>query len=679
MKKDNIMKRILFLAAAAFAFAGITGCQEEKTLETTDKGPEMEVLSVDESAYFGGNLHFSVSLNDAIALSTLKAQLYFDEEKVAETVVRTKTNGTYTDTLVVPFAAEIPNGTATIKFVGQNIKFGLTSIEKQVEVSRPQPDKIYLMMDGEKIEMPRQSDYLYSVTKSFPQKPKGYFRVEGLDADGSVANFGWASGAVAWDTEALIPFSNAVAGEYAITFDLFSFVASPFLTLKFGEVEMSLMDGFDSRYSAVLPMKQGTAYTFEGLDISEWTIDSDWFSREADGTLKSLVIDGNYCVIVDTEAEVVTAMTCDASGNFAKFDTATGKGALYLVGDGLGKPNMAGAPGWTPEKGLCLAPVAEGVYQITGIAGLTMKADDINFKFFGQNDDWGPVELKNDMLSSTDETVFVGDGDNGADEGNIKLQEGKTFEPGGVYIFTITWNGGSGVLTLKKNGEVELPKEDLSINGTALTQADASNYYGVFELNQGDKLVPGGFGDLSAWWADTNYVTLDGGALKFLPVAGRYKVSVNTDAKTVFFKEVKADGSDAEFEEDGALWLMGWGVGAPSLDNQFGFNPGAAYCIPEVSAGVYQFAGLAGQEKGSSVGQYFRTDYLSFKFFHQNGWGGEYKASAVTLDGGLLKPDGEGNNIELADGKTLTEGKAYILRIDVSKGDKPTITLVQAD
>lgn len=455
------MKRLFFLAAAAFAWAGITGCQEEKTLETTDKGPVMEVVSADDVACFGGNVHFSVSMKDPVALSTLKAQVFFDDEMVAETVIRTKADGTYEDVVQVPFAADVPDGTAKLKLVGQNIKFGVTTIERDLRVSRPTPDKIWLVMDdGSKQEMTRQSGYLYSVTASFPQKPKGYFLVEDLDADGTDATFGWSSGSVAWDTESLIPFSNAVAGEYAITFDLLSFEASPFLTLKFGGVEMSLMEGADSRYSTVLPMKQGEAYGMDGLDISEWTADSDWFSREADGTLKSAVIDGYYLIIADTEAQVISAMTCDASGNYAKFDTATGKGALYLVGDGLGKPNLAGAPGWVPENGLCLAPVAEGVYQITGIAGLTMKADGINFKFFGQNDDWGPVELKSSLLSSSDETVFVGDGSNGADDGNISLQTGKTFDTGGVYVFTVTWSGGSGVLTLTKNGEVEIPKED---------------------------------------------------------------------------------------------------------------------------------------------------------------------------------------------------------------------------
>ena len=668
------MKFLKYIALPILAIATMVGCQDDPELRVTDQGPQMNVVAVDATANFGGNIHFEVSMSDKRPLSTLKAQLFFDEEMVAETVIRTKTNGTYKGTVLVPFAANIPNGTAKLALVGQNIEFGLTTIEQQVAVSRPQPDKIYLVMGGQELEMTRKEGYLYSVTSNFPQKPKGYFRTDALDSDGTIATFGWQNGAVAWDSTADIPFSNAIAGEYDITFDMLSFQASPFLKLMFAGVEMSLMPNSDSRYSAVAALKQNNTYALEGLDISSWTIDPDWFTLEADGTLKALPIDGSYRVIVDTAAEYITAMTCDAAGNAAKFDTTTGKGALYLVGEGLGKPNLAGAPGWTPEKGLCLSPVANGVYQITGIAGLTMKADGINFKFFGQNDGWGPVELKGDVLSCEHDIVVVGtgaaaDGGNGVDSGNIQLKEGKTFEPGGVYKFTVTWNGGTGVLTVEKIGEVELPKEDLKINGTTLEQADAANYSGVFALKQGDVLVPTGFGDLSAWWADTNYVELTAEGLKFKPVDGNYKLMVNTDAKTVFFKRVNADGTDATMADDGsgAIWLMGWGVGAPSLDNQFGWNPGAAYCMPEIEKGKYVFAGLAGPEKGSSIGQYFRFDYLSFKYFHQNGWGGEMKAENTTLNSTLVKM-ADNNNTELQDGVKLEEGKAYILVIDASAG-----------
>ena len=82
---------------------------------------------------------------------------------------------------------------------------------------------------------------------------------------------------------------------------------------------------------------------------------------------------------------------------------------------------------------------------------------------------------------------------------------------------------------------------------------------------------------------DTNYVDTTATGLKFKPVSGNYKISVNTDTKTVMFKRVNADGTDATFADDGtgALWLMAWGVGAPSQDFQFGFDPGKAYCMPE--------------------------------------------------------------------------------------------------
>lgn len=670
------MKILKYIALPLLAIATLVGCQKDPELQVTDKGPEMSVVEVDAEAYFGGNIHFEVSMQDRLPLSTLKAQLFFDDEMVNETVIRTKSNGTYEGTIQVPFGADIPDGDARLALVGQNIQFGLTTINQTVAVYRPRPDKIYLVMGDEELEMSRQENYLYSVTSDFPQKPKGYFRTDALDDDGTIATFGWQGGSVAWDSTADIPFSNAVAGEYAITFDLLSFEASPFLKLMFAGSELSLRDGSDSQYIAAVALTKGEAYTLEGLDISAWTIDPDWFTKNEDGSLVCNVIDGYYLVQFDTDAEYVSAMTCDAAGVPAMFDTATGKGALYLVGEGLGKPNLAGAPGWVPEKGLCLAPVAADKHQITGVAGLNMKADAINFKFFGQNNGWGPVELKGDVLSSTSDVILVGtgseaDGGNGVDSGNVVLQEGKTFEAGGVYTFTVTWSAGTATLEVVQVGTIELPKEDLAINGTVLEQADASNYYGLFTLNQGDVLVPTGFGDLSAWWADTNYVDVTASGLKFKPVSGTYKIMANTDLKAVSFKRVNADGTDATLADDGsgAIWLMGWGVGVPSQDFQPGWNPGSAYCMPEIQDGVYMLTGYAGPEKESSVGQYFRYDYISMKCFHQNGWGGEIKPDTgeLTSDYVYLKDDG---NIELIDATNapLEENGLYRFIIDASNG-----------
>lgn len=673
------MKILKYIALPLLAIATMVGCKDDPELRVTDQGPQMEVVSVDAEAYFGGHIAFEVTMNDVRPLSTLKAQLFFDEEMVNETVIRTKENGTFAGTVQVPFAPNIPNGVAKLALVGQNIEFGLTTIEQEVRVERPQPSHIYFVTADKEYEMARQSGYLYSVTAEFPQKPKGYFRTDELDAEGTIATFGWQSGAIAWDSTSDIPLSNAVAGEYPITFDMLSFEATPFLKLMFAGSELGLRDGSDSQYIAAVALKQGETYTLEGLDISAWTIDPDWFTSNGDGSMVCNVIDGYYLVQFDTAAEYVSAMTCDAAGVPAMFDTATGKGALYLVGEGLGKPNLAGAPGWVPEKGLCLAPVAANKHQITAVAGLSMKADGINFKFFGQNNGWGPVELKGDMLSCTSDLILVGQGVDGYDSGNVYLQEGKTFEPGGVYTFTLTWNGGTGTFEVAKVGQVELPKEDLAINGTVLEQIDAANYAAVMEIAQGDMLVPTGFGDLTAWYADTNYVTATEQGLQFIPVTGYYKVMVNTDTKVVLFKRVTAEGADATLADDGsgAIWLMAWGIGLPSLDFQFAWNPGAAYCMPEVQPGVYVLTGYAGPEKGSSIGQYFRYDYISAKYFHQNGWGGEMSGDNTTVDSTLIANKG---NLELADGVQLVENNVYRLVIDASAGkDNVVVTFTEVE
>ena len=58
--------------------------------------------------------------------STLKAQLYFSDEMVSETVIRTKVSGQeYNGKIYVPYLANIPNGTATLKFILQNINLRL--------------------------------------------------------------------------------------------------------------------------------------------------------------------------------------------------------------------------------------------------------------------------------------------------------------------------------------------------------------------------------------------------------------------------------------------------------------------------------------------------------------------------------------------------------------------------
>ena len=72
------------------------------------------------------------------------------------------------------------------------------------------------------------------------------------------------------------------------------------------------------------------------------------------------------------------------------------------------------------------------------------------------------------------------------------------------------------------------------------------------------------------------------------------------------------NGEYASLDEEGhgALWLLGWGLGHPSLDSQFGWDLANAYAVAEIAPQVYRFSGYAGPEKNSLHGQRIRTDYL---------------------------------------------------------------------
>ena len=131
---------------------------------------------------------------------------------------------------------------------------------------------------------------------------------------------------------------------------------------------------------------------------------------------------------------------------------------------------------------------------------------------------------------------------------------------------------------------------------------------------------------------------------------------------------VMDDGTEATLAE-GALWLMAWGVAHPVMTSQLAWNPGSAYCMAEVEPKVFQMTGVAVEETdGTTVGGRFRYDYISMKYFHQDGWGGEM--GTVTFTEEAAKYLAQPGNIELASGVKLTKGATYRLTIDLNDGEK---------
>ena len=669
------MKTLKYIALSLLAAACTTACKDDPELLTTGVGPEMTAVSSDASGVFGGKVGFEATMTDRYALSTLKAQIFFDDEMVAEEVIRTKENGTYSGTVTLPFYKNVPDGEATLRLVGQNVRFGQTFVERPLAASRPKPDHLVFVLGEQEYRMePTGVDYEYAVTADFPQKPQGYITTPDLDGQGSVVTFGYSSeqGGIVSDLTEPIPFANSNAGEFTVTFNLKSFEGSPFIKLLFNDAEMTMVD--NDNYSIVTTLTQNQTYTLTGVsDFADWDIDRDFFER-ADASnpeaLTFLPMTGMYKVTANFKHSYLRIEAMKSATELATLNE-DGSGAIWAIGGmSVGKPTLKNAASWSPEQGgMCLARVADKKYQLTFVAGVSIDASSFDFKFFHQKT-WGG-EFGGDDISTASDLVKI------SDSGNLGLAEGKTLDLGGIYRFTVDISGGNtaAVLTVEKVGEQELPPADITVNGTKMTQLDMDNYQVDLDLTQGQTLTLGGADAFTPAWIDDNYFSVSGTTVTFIPVAGHYRVLANLADRFIRCYRITADGGYATTAADGSggIWLMGWGVGAPSMDYQFGFDPFTnIYCMPEVEPMKYRLTGKAGPEKESSIGDYFRTDYISMKYFFQHGWGGEM--TNPTVQGGLLKADG---NLSLA-GDPLELGAVYELTIDLSAGrDNGVVSFVK--
>lgn len=673
------MKSIFRCFALAFLIAGAVGCDDDKELETTDVGPVMTVVSRSENVLMGDSVRFEVTLDDAIALSTLKGELYFDEEKVSDVEIRTKQNGTYKGALAVPLFKDTPNGTATLKLLGQNIRFGLTTQVFDVAVTRPNPEYLTLVTEDTEYRAERTADYTYELTTELPMSVSGYFKTPALGSEGTVLTFGWdsAAKALAFGVTDPIPYTYLNAGEWTISVNLKTFETGPFLVpVKFGD---SYMEMTDNGYALVLDLANGSSYAISGLDgIDEYTADEDFFEMDGN-SLKLVALSGNYRVMIDSKNKFIYAEVYkDGAPASLQSD---GTGAIWIIGEKIGKPTLENQVGWSTEKALCMVPVEPGKFRITLVAGTSVGTEAINFKFYGGAHSWND-EFKHDRLSSTSDIVGVGTGEkdaegNGPDDGNLYIKEGKALEEGKTYLFTIDVTAGNDKAVLSVVEKSDIPADDDPYL-VEIEQVDENTLAATLNLVQGKKLRLAGI-DLTGWWIDDNYLAPEAdGSLAVKVVDGKYRITAYADKKQVFVKPVGKDGSELTLNDDGtgALWLMGWGVGAPSLDNQFGWNEGKAYCMAQVAPAVYRLTGKAGPEQGSAAGDYFRFDYISMKYFHQNGWGGEM--SGPTLADGTEQLLKDGGNLELADGVQLEQGATYQLTIDLSAGkDQGVVSFVK--
>ncbi len=662
------MKFYKFPIIAAVALsASMVACDDD---DLGPGNPVMQVVSSPSDVHFGDSLEFTINASDAsVPLSTIHATLYFGDEPVEETVIRTKESGKdYTGKIYIPYFANVPDGKARLHLSLQNISFTMVEEDREISITHAQYPYLTLVTKGENGEetyrMERTDGDTYAVKAKFPQKLPAKIIAPATGTYGNEITFGYASGAVTINGTNDIPFSNSKAGKYEVTFNTRTFEGAPFVVMKLGNDEFITDDNNADLAVLDINLTQGQPMVFSGIpSFEQWWIDPDFIKVAADGSMTWAPISGSYRIIADQANKYFRIYSITGSNPTVLSDD--GSGALWVIGNSVGKPKVStNEVGWTTENALCMAPVADKVYQITFIGGKTVKTDGIDFKFFGQMG-WG-VELKGTVNYVEVPSALVGVGQgkdvNGHDDGNLYLLDGVTLQQDMRYVFTVDLTGGlnAAKFSVKEDGIDDTPVIEVPVLVNDTKIADSGT---AMDLTQGMDISVSG---TEIEYADPDYFTGEDGEYTFNAVNGKYLVIISKGILSA--KALNSDGTSGTYEGDSkAIWLMGWGVSSPSNSSQFGWDPGKAYSVAQIAPGKYQFSGFAGPEKGSAIGDRFRTDYLSFKFFGQDGWGFEFSdANALTLTEGakaFLKADG---NFLLADGVSLEQGAFYVLTIDTN-------------
>jgi hypothetical protein len=416
----------------------------------TPGNPVMEPKIEFTNAFFGDSLSFTIGVSDNVPLSILTANLYFGDEKVSGTVIRTKTNGDYSGKIFIPYYKDVPDGTATLEFILTDTH--LTSVKKvyDLPVSRPVFPYLILVTAGASYPMvPTGVPHEYEATETFPSTDlPAYIKTPVSGANGNEITFGWEGGEITHGVTGDIPFTSSKSGRYSVTFNTKTYQAAPFFELTVNGQKMTMMD--KENFQIDIDLTKGQEVTVEGLgNIAEWWIDSDFFEKISDNKFTFVPISGKYRIMANTTLQYfrVEALT----GNTPATLQPDGTGAIWIIGMNVGKPSIdKNEVGWNTDKALCLAPIGDKKYQLTVVGGQTINTTEINFKFFHQKG-WGGEFTTN--LTTTSDIVFVGTGgDSGRDPGNLGLVSGSTLEEGSTYVFTVDVSAGisNAVLTVVK-------------------------------------------------------------------------------------------------------------------------------------------------------------------------------------------------------------------------------------
>lgn len=497
------MKKSIYIILALAGILAMNSCSDDEFLSGN---PDMEYITGKVNALYGDSLPFTIKASDVdVPLSTLKAKLFYGEEQVSETVLRTKTSGSdYTGKVFVPYYPNVIDGRATLKFVLQNIHFTTTEMEQEVVLSRPDFPYVTLVDEmGEEYLMKRQSLYNYSVTGRFPQDLKAFIKTPKVGENGNELTFGWDNDNLLSEGKNVNPitFSGTASEPYEVTFNALTYEVTPLVNVLFDGEKMTAQDA--NTYLIQKSFTQGQSIVVSGIDMSGWWINPDYFTKESDGTLTFLPVDGKYRVVANMKQKYFGVTRMDGDNEATLSDS--GHGSLWLMGWGVGSPSMDFQFGWDAGSNYCVPEISSKKYQFTGVAGpehnsvygQRFRTDYVSAKFFFQNGyggEFGQLTLADDGTKSLIQL---------SDSKNIELAGGASLEEGATYVLTVDLTAGNdkGVISFKKISDGEVKPEptvvqtlyfDFGSNGTNAARGEQTgnpdgngNYWNNITNNNG--------------------------------------------------------------------------------------------------------------------------------------------------------------------------------------------------
>lgn len=461
------MKTFKIFCMALVAVLGLSACDnsDDDPLPRGDGNPVITSQDVPASALFGDSLTFTVNCKDegGVALSTLKAYLYFDDEVVGQTTIRTKKEGDYTGKIYVPFLKNIPDGNAKLKLVLQNIHFTTSEQDIDVSVSRPKYDYINFVSGDKTYKMtPDASDpYLFSTTvESASNLVSGYFSAPAQGTSGNEVTFGEGTDGCTQGVTTPLSFVSTTIGKFKVTFNTLTYEYKPVLDPNAPPTEITI-DKNNLYYLGGLIQGMKYKFTDSAIDGADWYYDPDFFTKNADGSFTFNAVTGTYTIAANYDYKCFRIWAMNGANPASLNDDGTG--AVWIIGaSSFNKPLFMpfaqnNVNWWTGvEYDVCMAQVKNKVYQVTMTVDKQLYHDPttINFKFFGQAG-WG-TEFKGSggdhRITSTSDVFKIGTGADGHDDGNVYVPSTVTLNPGDTWVLTLDLTKGvaNGVLSAVK-------------------------------------------------------------------------------------------------------------------------------------------------------------------------------------------------------------------------------------